>query len=113
VLKDGAFTPFLNGDVGRYTPDDYADDGTTVNVSGGWGIPISRGTLGVFGEFRDREANNRAYADTFEDAGTGVPDSIDSNGQVVQKRNPVDQPTTSGAMARRRMSSRSLTSGSP
>ncbi len=92
VLKDGAFTPFLNGDVGRYTPDDYPDDGTTVNVSGGWGIPVSRGTLGVFGEFRDREANNRAYADTFEDAGTGVADSVDSNGQVVQKRNPVDQP---------------------
>jgi iron complex outermembrane recepter protein len=92
VLKDGAFTPFMNGDVGRYTPDDYSDDGTTVNVSGGWGIPVSRGTLGVFGEFRDREASNRAYADTFEDAGTGVTDSIDSNGQVIQKRNPVDQP---------------------
>jgi iron complex outermembrane recepter protein len=92
VLKDGAFTPFLNGDVARYTPDDYADDGTTVNVGGGWGIPVSRGSLGVFGEFRDREQSNRAYADPFEDAGTGVTDSIDSNGQVIQKRNPVDQP---------------------
>lgn len=92
VLKDGAFTPFVNGDVGRYTTDDYPDDGTTVSASGGWGIPVSRGTLGVFGEFRNREASNRAFADPFEDAGTGVTDSIGSNGQVIQKRNPVDQP---------------------
>jgi iron complex outermembrane receptor protein len=92
VLKDGAFSPFINGDVGRYTTNDYADDGTTVTASGGWGIPVSRGSFGVFGEFRDREAANRAHADPFEDAGTGVSDSIGSNGQVVQKRNPVEQP---------------------
>src|SRR5207249_1630582 len=36
---------------------------------------------------------NRAYADQFEDAGTGVPDSIDRHGQVVIKRNPVEQPS--------------------
>jgi iron complex outermembrane recepter protein len=92
VLKDGAFSPFLNGDAGRYTPDNYKDDGTTVNASGGWGIPLGRGSLGLFGEFRDRQPTNRAFADAFEDAGTGVPDSVDSNGQVVEKRNPVDQP---------------------
>jgi iron complex outermembrane recepter protein len=91
VLKDGAFSPFLNADVGRYTPDDYKDDGTTVNTSGGWGIPLGRGSLGVFGEFRDRQPTNRAFADAFEDAGTGVTDSI-VDGQVVEKRNPVDQP---------------------
>jgi len=92
VLKDGSFSPFLNGDVGRYTPKNYKDDGTTVNANGGWGIPLGRGSLGLFGEFRDRQPTNRAFADAFEDAGTGVPDSVDSNGQVVHKRNPVDQP---------------------
>ena len=92
VLKDGAFSPFVNGDVGRYTPNNYQDDGTTANVSGGWGIPIGHGSLGLFGEFRDRQPTNRAFADTFEDAGTGVPDSVDANGQVVQKRNPVPEP---------------------
>lgn len=91
VLKDGAFSPFLNGDVGRYVLDNYKDDGTTVNANGGWGIPLGRGSLGLFGEFRDRQPTNRAFPDPFEDAGTGVPDSI-VNGQVVQKRNPVDQP---------------------
>jgi iron complex outermembrane recepter protein len=92
VLKDGAFTPFINGDVGRYTSDDYPDDGTTVTVNGGWGIPLGKGSLGLFGEFRDRQPTNRAWADPFEDAGTGVTDSINDEGQVVQKRNPVPQP---------------------
>jgi iron complex outermembrane recepter protein len=93
VMKDGAFSPFVNGDAGRYVSDDYADDGTTVNVNGGWGIGIGRGSLGVFGEFRDRQPTNRAWADIYEVAGTGVPDSIDAeNGQVIEKRNPVDQP---------------------
>ncbi len=92
VLKDGDFTPFVNADVGRYTSDDYPDDGTTVTANGGWGIPLGRGSLGVFGEFRDRQPTNRAWADPFEDAGTGVTDSINDKGQVVQKRNPVPQP---------------------
>jgi iron complex outermembrane recepter protein len=92
VLKDGAFTPFLNGDAGRYRTANYPDDGTTVNVNGGWGIPVGRGSLGVFGEFRDRQPTNRAYADRFETAGTGVADSINDVGQVVHKNNPVPQP---------------------
>jgi iron complex outermembrane receptor protein len=92
VLRDGAFTPFVNGDAGRYTPDDYKDDGTTVNVNGGWGIGLGRGSLGLFGEFRDRQATNRAWADPFEDAGTGVVDVIDDKGQVIEKNNPVPQP---------------------
>ena len=91
VIKEGGFTPFLNGDVGRFTSDDYPDDGTTVNANGGWGLKVGRGSVGIFGEFRDREPTNRAFADPFEDAGTGIPDSI-VNGKVIQKRNPVPQP---------------------
>jgi iron complex outermembrane receptor protein len=92
VLKDGGFTPFVNADVGRYTSDDYPDDGTTVNASGGWGIPIGGGSLGLFGEFRDRQPTNRAWADPFESAGTGVEDEVNDKGQVVHKNNPVPQP---------------------
>ncbi len=92
VLKDGAFTPFVNGDAGRYISDDYPDDGTTVNLNGGWGIGLGRGSLGLFGEFRDRQPTNRAWADVFEAAGTGVPDEINDKGQVVHKNNPVPQP---------------------
>ena len=92
VLKDGVFSPFLNGDVGRYVTADFPDDGTTVTVNGGWGIPVGRGSLGLFGEFRDRQPTNRAWADPFEDAVTGIPDEINDKGQVVQKNNPVPQP---------------------
>lgn len=92
VLKDGQFTPFLNATTGRYTPKDYPDDGTTVGVNGGWGIKIGRGSLGVFGEFLDRQPTNRAWADPFEDGGTGLTDSVNSIGQVVIKRNAVPQP---------------------
>lgn len=92
VLKDGRFTPFLNVSAGRYIPDDYDDDGTTVNVSGGWGIGLGRGSLGLFAEFLDRQPTNRAWADPFANAITGLEDEIDGNGQVVEKRNPVPQP---------------------
>jgi iron complex outermembrane receptor protein len=91
VLKEGSFTPFLNSSVGRYHPNDYADDGTTVNLNGGWGMGVGRGSLGVFAEFLDRQPTNRAWADIYEDAGTGVADSI-IDGRVIVKRNPVPQP---------------------
>jgi iron complex outermembrane receptor protein len=92
VIKEGQFSPFVNADVGRYATQDYDGDGTTINASGGWGFKVGRGSLGVFGEFRDRDPTNRAWADPFEDAVTGIPDSINSEGQVVEKRNPVPQP---------------------
>ena len=91
VLKEGQLTPFLNTSVGRYQPDDYNDDGTTVNLNGGFGVGIGRGSLGVFAEFLDRQPTNRAWADIYEDAGTGVADSI-VDGRVIVERNPVDQP---------------------
>jgi iron complex outermembrane receptor protein len=92
VLKEGQFTPFLNTSVGRYRPDRYADDGTTVNVSGGWGFNLGRGSVGLFAEFLDRQPTNRAWADPFENAGTGVADSVSADGRVLLKRNPVQQP---------------------
>ncbi|HEY7194173.1 MAG TPA: TonB-dependent receptor [Gemmatimonadales bacterium] len=91
VLKEGQFTPFLNTSVGRYHTGDYPDDGTTVNLNGGWGFNVGRGSLGLFGEFLDRQPTNRAWADIYEDAGTGVADSI-VDGRVIVKRNPVPQP---------------------
>ncbi len=92
VLKDGEFQPFLNVSAGRYFSDDYDPDGTTVDVGGGWGIGLGRGSLGLFAEYFNRQPTNRAWADPYEVAGTGVPDSINEKGQVVIKRNPVDQP---------------------
>jgi iron complex outermembrane recepter protein len=92
VIKEGDVSPFVNGDAGRYATDDYPDDGTSVNLNGGWGIKLGRGSLGLFGEFRDRQPTNRAWADPFETSVTGLADSIGSDGKVIEKRNPVPQP---------------------
>ena len=92
VVKEGPFTPFINASTGRYIPKDYPDDGTTVDVNGGWGIGLGRGSLALFAEFLDRQPTNRAWADPFEDGGTGLTDSVNSKGQVVIKRNAVAQP---------------------
>lgn len=92
VLKEGRFTPFVNASAGRYVPEDYVDDGTTVNVNGGWGIGLGRGSVGLFAEFLDRQPTNRAWADSFDVSVTGLNDIVNDKGQVVVKRNPVPQP---------------------
>jgi len=92
VTKKGRFTPFMNVAAGRYTPDGYPDDGTTVDVNGGWGTALGSGSLALFGEFLDRQPTNRAWADPFDVSGNGLADSVDSEGHVVIKRNPVPQP---------------------
>ena len=91
VMKEGQFRPFLSTEGSRYVTRHYKDDGTTFDMNGGIGLGVGRGSLGLFGEYRNRDATNRAWADPFEDAG-GTPDVIDENGQVVTKNNPVPQP---------------------
>ncbi|HEX7918308.1 MAG TPA: TonB-dependent receptor, partial [Gemmatimonadales bacterium] len=92
VTRDGVFSPFLTADAGRYITGKFPDDGTTVDVNGGWGLRLGRGSLALFGEFRDRQPTNRAWADPFETGTNGLADSINSDGQVVVKRNAVPQP---------------------
>ncbi|MEO8199146.1 MAG: TonB-dependent receptor, partial [Gemmatimonadota bacterium] len=92
VTKEGRFTPFVNTEAGEYVTGDYDHDGAMVDINGGWGIGLGRGSLGIFGEFQHRDPTNRAWADPFETAGTGVADSINDQGQVVHKNNPVAQP---------------------
>src|SRR5436190_2651634 len=69
VTRKGQFTPFVNVAAGRYTPKDYPDDGTTVDVNGGWGLALGSGSLALFGEFLDRQPTNRAWADRFDTSG--------------------------------------------
>jgi iron complex outermembrane recepter protein len=94
VMKEGQFTPFVNTSGGRYfTGKGYNDDGTTVDVNSGVGIKLGRGSLGLFGEFQNREPTNRAFPDgTLADL-NGVTDLVDTiTGQIIQKRNGVPQP---------------------
>src|SRR5687768_5891899 len=92
VLKEGAFTPFLNAEAGRYVTKIFPDDGNAIDVNGGVGLGFGRGSLGLFAEYRHREPTNRAFADPFEESITGVADEIDEDGQVITKNNPVEQP---------------------
>lgn len=92
VLKDGRFAPFLNASAGQYSTADYPSDGRTVSLDGGWGIGLGRGSLGLFAQYLDREPTNRAWADPYDDGGTGMVDDVDANGKVIVKRSPVPQP---------------------
>src|SRR5437016_9329406 len=66
VLKEGTFAPFLNATTGQYMQRNYPDDGTTVDVNGGWGTKLGRGTLALFAEVLDRQPTNRAWADPLD-----------------------------------------------
>jgi iron complex outermembrane receptor protein len=92
VMREGQFDPFVNASFSRFIPDEFADDGTALNVNGGWGFGIGRGSLSIFGEFLNRNPTNRAWADPFETGVTGLADVIDDRGRVIDKRNPVPQP---------------------
>ena len=92
VVREGPFTPFVNAEAGRYFTGDYSDDGSVVDVNGGVGFSLGRGSLALFGEVLNRQPTNRAWADPFETCCNGQMDSVDSEGNVVVKRNPVDQP---------------------
>ncbi len=93
VVREGPFAPFLNVDAGRYATNDYPDDGTTVDMNGGVGLGVGRGSLSLFGEFQQRDPTNRAWADSFLVNVDGVADSIDPNtGQILRKRNSLPQP---------------------
>lgn len=92
VLKDGSFAPYLTTEAGQYLPRDYPNDGTTVDVNGGWGIKVGRGSLGLFAEYRHRNQTNRAWPDNTDQIVPGDADSVDGDGHVIVKRNPVSQP---------------------
>jgi iron complex outermembrane receptor protein len=92
VTREGPLTPFLNVESGRYVTADYPDDGATVDVNGGVGFRLGRGSVAVFGEVLNRDPTNRAWADPFDDGPTGVTDSVSTDGKVIVKRNPVPQP---------------------
>ena len=105
VLRSGAFEPFVRTEVGEYVtgeenpaalPDgdsrpSFPRDGRTVNVNGGWGIPIGRASLGLFAEYRDREPTNRAGPDPTDMFAEGDADEV-VDGNLVSKNNAIPQP---------------------
>ena len=92
VVKDGQFAPFANVDFGRYVVKNYPDDGDTFNVNAGWGLKLGRGSLGLFGEYRNRQTTNRAWPEAADQITAGDADEVDENGNIITKNNPVKQP---------------------
>jgi len=92
VLREGRFAPNATLTGGQYFTADYPRDGGTYNLSGSWGLGVGKGSLMLAAEVLNRDATNRAWADSFEVAGTGLNDIIGPDGQVIVKRNPVAQP---------------------
>ena len=80
-------------DAGRFATKDYPDDGTTVDLNGGIGLGIGRGSLSLFGEFQHRDPTNRAWPDIFLVDPNGVGDVIDTlTGTIIKKQNSLPQP---------------------
>lgn len=92
VTRDGSFAPFASANVGRFVTRDYPDDGTAVDVNGGWGVGVGRGSLGLFAEYRHRDPTNRAWPDPTDEIVAGDGDIVDDDGHIITKRNPVQQP---------------------
>ncbi len=92
VTKRGPFAPFLNAEAGAYIHSRYPTDGKSADVNGGVGLGLGRGSLALFGEYQSRGETNRAWADSSDNSGNGLFDSVNAQGQVVIKRNAVPQP---------------------
>ena len=92
VLRDGQFSPFINGEFGRHMTGPYPDDGNLYSLNGGWALNVGRGTLGIFGEYRNRRPTNRAGADPSDQIVAGDGDVVDEDGNVLEKNNAVEQP---------------------
>jgi iron complex outermembrane receptor protein len=104
VLKEGARAPFFSVDLGEYmTSEDnpaalpsngdrphFPRDGRTIDVNGGWGLPLGRGSLSLFAEYRDRDPTNRAGPDSEPMFGGDADEVV--NGDLVAKNNPIPMP---------------------
>ncbi len=102
VLKEGAFSPFINTSIGQNRPGKgYSNDGLTTDVNGGVGFGLGRGSISLFGQFMNRERANRACPDgSFPDL-NGLRDSV-ANCRVVIRRTGVQQPNVNWGLGAER-----------
>ena len=92
-MKEGQFAPFLNVEGGEYFTADYPRDGAGVDINGGVGIKLGRGSLALFGEFKHDDPTNRAWPDKFLADSNGNVDDIDTlTGKIIHKNNGITQP---------------------
>jgi iron complex outermembrane receptor protein len=97
VPRDGAFAPTLSVEGGSYVTGGAPNkgtttDGRTIDVNGAWGIPVGRGSVALFAEYRDRNPTNRAGGDPDDQLAEDDHDIVDDRGNVVKKNNAVPMP---------------------
>ena len=105
VIREGAFAPFLTADIGQYMTSEenpaalpvggsrprFENDGRTIDVNAGWGLPLGRASLSLFAEYRDREPTNRAGPDPVDMFTPGDADAV-VDGKLTAKNNSIPQP---------------------
>jgi iron complex outermembrane receptor protein len=105
MIREGAFAPFITADLGQYMTSEenpaalpsggsrpsFEKDGRTIDVNAGWGLPLGRGSLSLFAEYRDRKPTNRAGPDPVDMFVAGDADAV-VDGQLVTKNNSIAQP---------------------
>ncbi|MEO8878802.1 MAG: TonB-dependent receptor [Gemmatimonadaceae bacterium] len=92
-MKEGQFAPFLNVEGGQYRTANYPADGAGVDINGGVGLKLGRGSLTLFGEFKHDNPTNRAWPDHFLADANGITDNIDTlTGKIIHKNNGIAQP---------------------
>lgn len=105
MIREGAFSPFITADLGQYMTSEenpaalpsggsrpsFESDGRTIDVNAGWGLPLGRGSLSLFAEYRDRKPTNRAGPDPVDMFVAGDADVV-VDGQLVTKNNSIAQP---------------------
>ena len=98
-LKDEPLPLTVDYQIGNHFTQGFENDGLTHNVSAIWGTGLGEeGHLNLFTELRMRSPTNRAGASPRDQIATGDGDEvtdIDGDGvqEVVEKNNPVSQPT--------------------
>ncbi|HEU6452196.1 MAG TPA: TonB-dependent receptor [Gemmatimonadaceae bacterium] len=97
VPRSGVFAPAFSVEGGQYITTGAPNkgtvtDGETIDINGAWGIPLGRGSLALFGEYRDRGQTNRAGADPEDQLVPGDADVVGDRGNIVEKRNPIPMP---------------------
>jgi iron complex outermembrane receptor protein len=97
VPRSGVFAPTFSVEGGQYVTTGAPNrgtvtDGETIDINGAWGIPLGRGSLALFAEYRDRGQTNRAGADPEDQLAPGDADVVDDNGGIIEKRNPISMP---------------------
>ena len=94
-LKSGAFRPYLTTETGAYFTgeQDYPVDGEMLTAGGGWGFNVGRGSIALFGEYRNRQPTNRAGGDNSDQIVEGDADEVDPvTGEIIDKNNDVPMP---------------------